>query len=315
MNQVLQSFLDNLFSTFPMTEEMHRLKANLNVHMEEKYQSYIVDGKTVNEAIGLVISEFGSIDEILEEYGIVVDAENRLQELKKEEALEIIAQYGHFSKVIGLAVAWIISVVGFMILSFILFENLELLDVLAPVGLLICIAPSVGALVYSGIKLSPYTKKLETEFSTSQNTKEYVNREKQAFQGKFALVITMAVMLCVIGAGFIILSSTMNSVLGFTIIFGFLSVAVAVYLFITTGNRYSVYERLLKEPKAIKAYRKSEKTIELIAPIYWCIAVATYLAWSFIGGRWDISWIIFPIAGVLFGAVVAIIEAIANKDV
>lgn len=314
MNQVLQSFLDNLFGTLPMTEEMHRLKENLSVHMEEKYQSFLQEGKSVNEAVGLVISEFGSIDEILEEYGIEVDQEHMIKELKKEEAIEIIAQYDHFSKVIGLAVAWIISIVGFMILSFVLFPTYEMLDVLAPVGLLIGIVPSVGALVYSGIKLSPYTKRLENEFSTSTNTKNFVNQEKQSFQGRFALVITIAVMLCVVGVGFIILSSTMSGVLGFTIIFGFLSAAVAVYLFITYGNKYSIYDRLLKEPKAIKAYKKSEKTIELIAPIYWCVAVAGYLAWSFIGGRWDISWIIFPIAGVLFGAVVAIIEAIANKD-
>ena len=43
-------------------------------------------------------------------------------------------------------------------------------------------------------------------------------------------------------------------------------------------------------------------------PIYWCLVTAAYLAWSFITMAWDRTWIVWPVAGVLFAAVVGIIR-------
>ena len=45
-----------------------------------------------------------------------------------------------------------------------------------------------------------------------------------------------------------------------------------------------------------------------IVPIYWCLVTAAYLAWSFITMAWDRTWIVWPVAGVLFAAVVGIIR-------
>ena len=45
--------------------------------------------------------------------------------------------------------------------------------------------------------------------------------------------------------------------------------------------------------------------IGVLAAFYWPLLAAIYLAWSFIGNAWGISWIIWPIGGVLFGAIAA----------
>ena len=39
------------------------------------------------------------------------------------------------------------------------------------------------------------------------------------------------------------------------------------------------------------------------------VANAVYLTWSFLGDAWDRSWVIWPITGVLFGAVMAGLSA------
>ena len=44
-------------------------------------------------------------------------------------------------------------------------------------------------------------------------------------------------------------------------------------------------------------------------------AIAVYLAWSFWSGKWDFTWILWPVAGVLFAAVNGIAKAILNKNV
>ena len=44
------------------------------------------------------------------------------------------------------------------------------------------------------------------------------------------------------------------------------------------------------------------------AGIYWGIVTAAYLAVSFLTYRWDMTWIIWPVAGVLYGAMVEILK-------
>lgn len=45
--------------------------------------------------------------------------------------------------------------------------------------------------------------------------------------------------------------------------------------------------------------------VGVIASFYWPLVTLGYLAWSFIGDAWGSSWIVWPIAGVLFGALAA----------
>ena len=313
MNQVLKSFMDNLFSPLPTTDEMNRLKESLSIHMEEKYQEYKESGKSENEAIGLVIAEFGNMDEILAEYDINL-ADQSEGQLTLDEAQEIVGLYRRFSKIIACSVSALIILVGIFVASFILFSEVDNIGVYAPIGLLVGVSPFVGILVFSGIKLSPYGVRLQNPFVTSMHTKQIIKQEKKDFEAKFAIHITVAVILCVLGVSLIILGSTLDGIFAYAFIAAFVIIAFAVYLFITSGNLYGIYHGLLKDVKEIKAAKKSEKLIEAIAPVYWCLIVATYLAISFIGGRWDISWVIFPIAGVAFGAIVTLIEAISKKD-
>lgn len=66
---VILSYLDNMFLTMPKTPEVQRAKEELLSMMEDKYNELIAEGKKENEAIGIVISEFGDISELMEELG------------------------------------------------------------------------------------------------------------------------------------------------------------------------------------------------------------------------------------------------------
>lgn len=63
-------YLNNMFASLPRTEQMYKLKQELLGNMEEKYHELKDDGKSENEAVGIVISEFGNIDELVSELGI-----------------------------------------------------------------------------------------------------------------------------------------------------------------------------------------------------------------------------------------------------
>lgn len=66
---VILSYLDNMFLSMPKTPEVQRAKEELLSMMEDKYNELIAEGKKENEAIGIVISEFGDISELMEELG------------------------------------------------------------------------------------------------------------------------------------------------------------------------------------------------------------------------------------------------------
>lgn len=64
------NYIDNCFSAIPKTQEVQNMKANIYEHMTESFQSLIAQGKNEDEAFGIVVSEFGSMDEILKELNI-----------------------------------------------------------------------------------------------------------------------------------------------------------------------------------------------------------------------------------------------------
>ena len=68
--ETIKLYLENMFMNLPAGEKVDKAKRELPAMMEDKYNELKADGKTENEAVGIVISEFGNLDEIAEEHGI-----------------------------------------------------------------------------------------------------------------------------------------------------------------------------------------------------------------------------------------------------
>lgn len=65
--KTINDYLDTLFLNVPKTPATQKAKEDLLAIMEDHYYELLEEGKSENEAIGAVISEFGSIDELLAE--------------------------------------------------------------------------------------------------------------------------------------------------------------------------------------------------------------------------------------------------------
>ena len=66
----IRNYLESLFIGVPRSTEIEKLKADLLANMEDHYHELMGEGKNEQEAIGTVISTFGSIDELLEELDV-----------------------------------------------------------------------------------------------------------------------------------------------------------------------------------------------------------------------------------------------------
>ncbi len=65
MNTKIINYVDALFSDIPNNKEANELKEEILSNMSERYEDYIKEGKTENQAFSLVIGSLGDIDEML----------------------------------------------------------------------------------------------------------------------------------------------------------------------------------------------------------------------------------------------------------
>ena len=85
-------------------------------------------------------------------------------------------------------------------------------------------------------------------------------------------------------------------------------VAIATFFFVWSGTINGSYQILLEEEDYSLKNKQSSGRRKQISRIYWCTVTAIFLAVSFLTNRWDLTWIIWACAGVLCGAVSAIMS-------
>ena len=68
--ETIRNYLKAMFAGLPDTPEVRKAYEELAAMMEDKYTELIDEGKSENEAVGTVISEFGNRDELAQSLGI-----------------------------------------------------------------------------------------------------------------------------------------------------------------------------------------------------------------------------------------------------
>jgi len=82
-----------------------------------------------------------------------------------------------------------------------------------------------------------------------------------------------------------------------------LTVGIGVMLFIVAGVRWASMQRLLREGEFSEKGKRKNRIGEAVGTAYWLLATAVYLCWSFVSDAWHMTWIVWPVAGILFGVV------------
>ena len=92
-----------------------------------------------------------------------------------------------------------------------------------------------------------------------------------------------------------------------------LMVAAGVGLMIYTARISKSYSNLLKEERLTPAERKARKIKSKLGGVYWCLIVAVFLVLGLGFNLWQTAGIIFPVAGVLYAAVIGIVKIFTDK--
>jgi hypothetical protein len=321
----IKNYLENMFVNLPKTQEVQKMKHDLLSNMEDKYNELKSEGRSENEAIGIVISEFGNIDELINELGIQNASQVEiLPSLAQQEAYDFISTNKRAGKLVGIGVFLCIIAAAPLILinqwaesGFIASSLKGFSDVLGLIILLVLVAIAVGIFIYSGT-LSERYKYLERGFDLSSHLKAQIQQENNKFNSTYTASVIIGVAMCILSPILLFITSTFGDNASVYGVIGLLIViAIAVYMFIYFGRIKEGYKKLLGLDEFAISYRekeKSDKVIGAVAAIVWPIAVCIFLISGFIYYKWYINWIVFPITGLLFGMFSAAYSIIKEKS-
>ena len=260
------------------------------------------------------------------ENGEIVESVEGLLDVRKvsmEEANQYLSFREKFSSLVAMAVSLcVLSPVVLIILAgfsedgvFGVSENLA-----AGVGvitLLLMVAVAVYIFIRYGMAEQKYDYLEKSAIDTEYGVAGMVREKKNAYQEVYSKGIAIGVILCVLSVIPLLISAFISapdyivcSMVGVLLTI----IAIAVHIFVRVGMIQGSFDRLLEEGDYSVGKKKKSPVIEGVATIFWLLATAIYLGFSFATERWEITWIVWPIAGVLFGVVITITKMIIKDQ-
>lgn len=331
---VIDSYLDTLFSPYPDSPRLREARTELRAMMEDQQQALLNDGLSESQAVGRVIAEFGSLEEVAPVLGIsrelgaatgtVVDEPDGKPRLELDEVRAYSERVRATQWMTALAVPlFVICPIPLLILIAIAGTTTPQPETWAVatglVLLLVMVTAGVLILVLRGSRLGEFEHIEEGDFTLSAPVRSFaqsVRRDNRGSYGKATAVAIAVWILCaipVIISGF--MSTGENDV---TPLYGvsitLLLVALGLVIHLRAAWSDHVSSTLLQTEDDMDMPENSESpVIRVIAALYWPVATAAYLAWSFYTGDWESTWILWPVVGVLYAALWSVNAAIGNQ--
>ena len=178
------------------------------------------------------------------------------------------------------------------------------------------VAVAVAIFIRVGFTNAPYEFIEKEPFETEYGVDGLVKDAQKKYRSTYVKYNYIGSCICVLSPiPFLSAAFTDNDF--FTVVMLTITLLIAgigAMFFIVSGVRWASMQKLLKEGEYDPVEKKKSSFKETVGAIYWVVATAIFLGWSFITNDWHQSWIVWPIAGVLFVAVMMICNLIINKN-
>ena len=315
--EIIRNYLESMFSQLPNTPEVLKAKMELGQMMEDKYAELMAEGMAENEAIGVVISEFGNLDEIAEELGISrfidpVQIYDR-RDISQMEVRDYLNDAQKRAYLIALGVFFcIISVAGPIIGAGAMGSG-ALSNALGIGFLFASTAVGVGLIVFSSFLMKRWNFINHEPCTIRMDTMDYIRNRLDSTRISRALMMTIGVVLCIVSVVPVSMAGTFNvsdRLTSFCAAMIFVLAGIGVFLIVASSVRHSGFQRLLEVNEkgtigagyasdAIDGYRYNNDSLAAVMAVYWPTITCLYLIWSFLSFDWHITWIIWPIAAIV----------------
>lgn len=183
--------------------------------------------------------------------------------------------------------------------------------------LLMIVAVAVGMFIVTSLRGKEYEFLENTNIDTEYGVSGMARERRDAYAPTHSRRLVIGIMLCVMAAVPLLVllmmgysnNSDLIPAVGVSALLAM--VAAGVKLIVMTSIRQDGYDKLLEEGDYTRLGKKAGR----YDGIYWAVALAVYLGWSFYNMQWQTTWIVWPIAGVLYLAFHEIMKAIFRSRV
>lgn len=189
---------------------------------------------------------------------------------------------------------------------------------LSLVLLLAMIASAVALFVLDSFKEQPFKEYETSALDTVYDVAGVARDRREKYRKTHDYMIVGGIVLIAVSAIPLITFSKMQedgafSTQGYVIAITLIMIAIGVLCIAKSSIIWGGYQILLEEGDHARDIKLENQKNQLIASLYWCIATAIYLIWSFVTFNWSFTWIVWPIAGVIYGVLVAVIRIIRKR--
>lgn len=196
-------------------------------------------------------------------------------------------------------------------------------DVAAGIGigiLLLLVAGAVAIFISCAAKSKAFEFLDREPFETEYGVSGMVRERKQQFSATYTRLNIIGTVLCILSPVPLIAvacAGMTDTICVAALCFLLFLVAVACTAFVYGGTCQGAMDRLLEEGD-FRRQRKMKKSIKgTVGVVWWMIVTAVFFLYTYGphgNGNPRYSWLIWPVAGVLFAAVMAIVNAIETKN-
>lgn len=182
--------------------------------------------------------------------------------------------------------------------------------------MLFIVAVAVGIFVYTGAQSAKFGFLEKEPFETEYGVSGVVKERQKEFHNTYVKCHIIGTCLCVLSPTALFAGAIVDDDFFTVIMLGvMLFVAgIGAAFFIVSGVQSGAMDKLLKRGEFTDKKKKKNRVRGTVAAIYWLVVTAAYLLWLFLDKDSNsLSWVIFPVAGVLFPAVLGIFGLIERK--
>lgn len=182
--------------------------------------------------------------------------------------------------------------------------------------LLVLVAAAVAVFITCAAQVKAYAFLESEPFETAYGVTGMVRERRAAAAPEHTRGKVVGTVLCILSAVPLFIAVCLNGpdllYVGAVCLLLVLA-GIGSAVFVSGGVYQAAMDRLLEEGDYVRLRKRQNGVVGVVSSIYWLTVTAAYLLWTF-GPWWDAqpqdTWILWAVAGVLYGAVMALVRGI-----
>ena len=174
--------------------------------------------------------------------------------------------------------------------------------------LLVLAAGAVAVFLSCGIASERYEYLEKEPIQAARTVIQMAREQQESSRERYGRWNVAGVSLCILAALPLLIAAMLSesAVAVITALCVTLALAgLGITFLIRAGIRWESLQKLLEEGDYSREAKRRRHGHGGISAAFWLVTVSIYLAYSFITGDWRRSWIVWPVAGALYAALVA----------